>query len=402
MLDQIHLLSNPIRDYAWGSRQALAELTGRPAPAPGPEAELWMGAHPSSPSTVRSGEGEVPLDAWIRRDPSALLGAAVAERFGGELPFLFKVVAPDQALSIQSHPDAAQAREGFARENAAGMPLDDPARSYRDPHHKPELVCALTPFEALCGFRPIGEIQGGVAALGLPSLRQALAALGRDRTRRGLARFFGDVMTRAPEARRELAHEVAEEAARGAGEPRACALVVSLAKQYPGDPGVLAPLLLNQIELAPGEGLFLPAGELHCYLRGTAVEVMANSDNVLRGGLTPKHVDVPELLRTLSFRSGRPPVLRPCERAPGEAVYEAPVAEFHLSVLRPEPGRPVVCEAAHSAEILFCAEGAAEIVDLGRNERTPLARGAAAFVPACAASHRLEGRATVYRVGVPR
>ena len=399
MLDRIRLLNNPIRSYAWGSRSALAELTGRAAPTADPEAELWMGAHPAAPSGVATGEEEVPLDEWIRRDPQATLGPAVAQRFGSELPFLMKVVAPQRALSIQAHPGIAQAREGFARENAAGLALDDPVRNYRDPHHKPELVCALTRFEAMCGFRPIGEIEGGIAALGLPGLRRALEALDRNRTREGLAGFFRAVMTGTAEARAELAHEVAEEAANGAGERRACAWTVSLAKQYPGDPGVLAPFLLNLIELAPGEALFLPAGELHSYLRGTAVEVMANSDNVLRGGLTPKHVDVPELLRTLTFRTGRPPVLLPREAAPGEALYDAPVDEFELAVLRPEPERPIDC-VGKSAAILLCVEGEARVAE-GSHPPLDLGKGRAAFVPAATPAYRISGAAVVYRAGCP-
>ena len=221
-------------------------------------------------------------------------------------------------------------------------------------------------------------------------------------SRAGLARFFADIMTRAPGERSELAQQVAVEAARGSGEPAACERTVWLAEQYPGDPGVLAPFLLNVIELEPGEALFLPAGELHCYLRGMAIEAMANSDNVMRGGLTLKHVDVPELLRTLSFRDTRPAVLRPREVAPGEAVYDTPAPEFRLSVLRPVPERSVACAGEGKAAILLCTEGAAQLVDEAHDERVPLPRGAAAFVPAALSRYRVEGEATVYRAAVPR
>jgi mannose-6-phosphate isomerase len=397
---RILLLQNEIRGYAWGSRTALAELTGRSSPAPGPEAELWMGAHPGAPSKLSPEGAEIGLDAWIRRDPDGVLGAEVARRFDAELPFLLKVVAPDRALSIQAHPDAEQAREGFARENAAGLTLDAPNRNYRDCHHKPEIVCALTPFDAMCGFRPIDEIVAGVGALSLPGLREALAALEADRSRRGLADFFRGVMTRSAEARTALAHQVAEQAARGAGDADTCRCAVWLAEQYPGDPGVLAPFLLNAVRLEPGEALFLPAGELHCYLSGVAMEAMANSDNVLRGGLTPKHMDVPELLRTLSFRDGRPPVLRPRQLAPGLAVYDTPVAEFELAVLRPRPDRPVRCTGRSSVEILFCAEGEAQLLD-DRREVVALPRGAAALVPAAVPTLLVEGDAKLFRAGVP-
>ena len=400
MSGPIHLLRNQIRSYAWGSHTALAELTGRASPTAEPEAELWMGAHPGAPSKLVTGRGELPLGDWIREDPVAVLGSEVSRRFG-ELPFLFKVVAPDRALSIQCHPNAEQAREGFARENAVGLAPDAPNRSYRDPHHKPELVCALTPFDALCGFRPIDEILDGLAALELPALREVLAAFAADRTQRGLARCFRAVMTRSRDERALLADQVAEAAGRGAGEAEACQRAVSLAQEYPGDAGVLAPFLLNPLQLAPGEALFLPAGELHCYLRGMAVELMANSDNVLRGGLTPKHVDVPELLRTLSFRSGRPTLLRPRELAPGNDVYDTSVDEFQLTVLRPRPQRPVSCRDHGSVAILFCAEGSASLAGEGAAPLA-LARGAAALVPASLQGLRVEGDAVVYRAGVPR
>jgi len=400
----VHLLHNTIRDYAWGSRSALAELMGRPAPTPRPEAELWMGAHPGAPSRLRAGDGECGLDAWIARDPARVLGAGVGERFGGELPFLFKVVAPDEALSIQTHPGAAQAREGFERENAAGMAPDAPNRSYRDPHHKPEIVCALTPFEAMCGFRAVPEILEGLGGLALPELEPALASLRQAPDRHGLARFFEGVMTRAPAERSRLARQAAEAAGAAleratGGDTDACRCAVGLAEQYPGDPGVLAPFLLNLLELAPGEALFLPAGELHCYLRGVAVEAMANSDNVLRGGLTPKHVDVPELLRTLTFGTGAPPVLRPREVAPGEGVYDAPVAEFRLSVLHPTSGRSVPRRELGSAEIVLCTAGTARLVEES-GASTALERGSSVFVSA-GGHYVAEGDATLYRVDVP-
>jgi mannose-6-phosphate isomerase len=401
-MDRIRLLRNPIRDYDWGSRTALAELMGRPSPAPHPEAELWMGAHPAAPSEVFEDSGWVSLVEYIRRAPREVLGPEVAAAFGGELPFLFKVLAPERPLSIQTHPDAEQARAGFARENDAGLALDDPRRSYRDPNPKPELICALTRFEALCGFRPLPEILDGVGALRAASLEAALADLRDTPGPEGLARFFGEIMTRPPDERRRIAEEVAEAADRGQGNPAVLRWARELAGQYPGDVGVLGPLLLNHVELAPGQALFLAAGELHSYLCGVGVELMANSDNVLRGGLTPKHVDVPELLKTLSFRPGRPPILEPRPVSAGEAVYETPAHEFVLSVLRPAAGAGVESRNRRCVEILFCAEGQAEVRDAKRTKAMVLPRGAAALVPGVVECYRVEGHATVFRAGVPR
>jgi mannose-6-phosphate isomerase len=404
-MDRIRLLRNPIRDYAWGSRSALAELTGRPAPTPTPEAELWMGAHPAAPSQIRADSGWVSLRGWIRRDPKGVLGAETARRFAGELPFLFKVLAPERALSIQTHPDAQRARAGFERENAAGLGLGDARRSYRDPNPKPELICALTRFRVLCGFRRADEITRGLAALGLASLEPLLAELRSFPERGGLERFFRALMTRGDDERCRLAEAVAEAAARRTrGEPDrvACAWVEELARQHPADVGVLAPLLLNPVELGPGQALYLPAGELHSYLGGVGVELMANSDNVLRGGLTNKHVDVPELLAAISFREGLPPLLEPRAVAEGESVYDAPAREFLLSVLRSSRAAPVSADTRGSVEILLCTEGKAVVRRAAHGDETPLPRGAAALVPAGAGAYRVEGEATLYRAGVPR
>jgi mannose-6-phosphate isomerase len=399
-MDRIRQLRNPIRDYAWGSRTALAELQGRPSPAPQPEAELWIGAHPGAPSEVRCDGEWIPLGEWIRRDPAAVLGEAVMRRFGAELPFLFKVLAPVQALSIQTHPDAEQARAGFERENTAGLALDDPQRNYRDPNPKPELICALTRFEVLCGFRRVGEILAGLEALELPGLAAPLKLLRGSPDRDGLAAFFSGLLTQPLAQRRRVAEQAAEAARDGRGDSGQCALVSRLAEQHPGDPGVLAPLLLHFVALEPGEALFLPAGELHSYLGGVGVELMANSDNVLRGGLTAKHVDVPELLATLSFRQEAPPLLLPRGEAPLEAAYDTPAREFRLSVLRPGADA-YQSPRERSVEILLCSEGEARVHDVAGADTTPLARGEALLVPAAVERYRIEGDAMIYRAGVP-
>jgi len=396
-LQRIRLLRNPIRHYAWGSRTLLADLMGRSSPSDEPEAELWMGSHPAAPSWLEDDAGERTLGDWLADDPAGRLGADVSERFEGELPFLFKVLAPEQALSIQAHPDARQAREGFARENAAGIPLDAPHRLYRDPHPKPELICALEPFHVLCGFRARDEITAGLAALEVPSLDPDLRALASGGPADGLARLLAGLLERDAPERRALAGEVA---AAARSEAAAHVWVRRLAEQHPGDPSVLAPLLLNLLTLEPGQALFLGAGEIHAYLGGLAVELMANSDNVLRGGLTPKHVDVAELLRTLTFREGPPPVLEARPVSPGVARYETPAREFALSRLRPRPGAPVPGSESRGAEILLCVAGAVAVVV---DDEAPVALrpGQAAFVPADARPYRVEGDGEGFRAGVP-
>ena len=214
----------------------------------------------------------------------------MCDRFGNELPFLFKVLAAEVPLSIQAHPNQEQARSGWARENAEGIPLDAPRRNYRDLNHKPELLCALTPFVALKGFRPFDETTRGLDPIARPELAGEPARLGREQSPAALRSLFARLMTLEADEREPLLKRAAAQAARKPADP-AWRWVKSLMERHPGDVGALAPLYHNLVTLAPGQAFFLPAGELHAYLEGTALEIMANSDNVLRGGLTPKHVD---------------------------------------------------------------------------------------------------------------
>jgi mannose-6-phosphate isomerase len=395
------VLGNPIQPYAWGSRTAIAELLGRPSPSPGPEAELWIGAHPKAPSRIVA--PAVPggtLDAAIAGDPVSLLGSEVCERFGNELPFLLKVLAAAAPLSIQAHPNQEQARRGWARENAEGIPLDAPHRNYRDPNHKPELVCALSEFfVTLKGFRPVQDIARRLDAVGGPELRPEVTRAARERGAAALRALFARLLTlEADERAPVLARAAAVAASLRATDP-AWDWVARLLDRYPDDAGVLAPVYLNLVTLAPGQALYLPAGELHAYLEGTALEIMANSDNVLRGGLTPKHVDAPELLATLSFESRAPEVLQPVEVGPGEFVYRTPAREFELGVVevvadrpfRPGPGRGVEILLGLGGEPALAAGASA--VDLGP--------GRGVLVPATTPTYALTGEGRVARARVP-
>jgi mannose-6-phosphate isomerase len=373
-------LRNPVRPYAWGSRTAIAELLGHEVPARHPEAELWMGAHPGDPS-VLAGSGQSLLDALIA-DPAGQLGDQ-ADRWGGRLPFLLKVLAAEEPLSLQAHPSAEQARAGYEREEAAGVPRDAATRSYPDPTPKPELVCALTEFHALAGFRAVADSVRLLEALDVPPLRPYIDLLAGQPDRDGLRALFTTWITLPQPALDELLPHVLDGCVlhvKERGEfDLECRTILELGETYPGDAGVLAALLVNRIVLAPGEALYLPAGNLHAYLRGTAVEILANSDNVLRGGLTPKHVDVPELLRVLDFAGGRMPVVRPVPVSPHLAVYGTTAAEFELSRLE-WAGDTAAVDLPPGPQILFCAAGSAVLTSAG-GELT-LARGEAAWVPA--------------------
>jgi mannose-6-phosphate isomerase len=413
----IELLSCTVMPYAWGSRTAIAELTGRPGPTE-PEAELWMGAHPVAPSRA----GERSLASLIDADPARALGAASVAAFGPRLPFLLKVLAAAEPLSLQAHPTAEQARAGFDDEERRGVPRDAPFRNYKDGSHKPELLCALTRFEALSGFRRATDTLALFDALGVRELEPALAPLRASPDARGLAESFDAVMTMrepapAVEALVAACRARAWETERFSAEQ---ALAVRLAELYPGDVGIVSALFLNLVELAPGEAIYLDAGNLHAYLEGAGVEIMASSDNVLRGGLTKKHVDVPELRRVLDFREGPLPKVTPRALDEHESAYDTPAREFRLSVVRAK-GEPVVRDV-RGPEILLCTEGSATVRRVcageGAGERAgraagagaapseppiELARGASAFVAAETGRYAIaaiSGAATVYRATV--
>jgi mannose-6-phosphate isomerase len=385
---RVQLLDGVVQHYEWGSSTSLPDLLGRPADGR-PWAEIWFGAHPSAPSSL--GCAPVPLDAAIAADPIAALGAEVAARFDGALPFLLKVLAAGAPLSLQSHPSIAQAIDGFDREDTAGIPVDAPHRSFKDRNHKPELICALTPFDALCGFRDPGEtleVLGTIDTPALDGVRASVQAAADGAT--GLDELLRHLLTLDPADAAALTEPVVAACRQPSAAPHADvrALAVQLGERYPGDAGIVTALLLNLVHLQPGEALFLGAGNLHAYLQGTGVEIMANSDNVLRGGLTPKHVDVATLLdiveaRPLPVEVQRPPL------ADGAAVYRAPVPEFSL-VRHEVDGIATVSGPA----ILLCTEG---VVDAAGQT---LDRGAAAWLPSSAGTIELDGRATVFVAGV--
>ncbi|OJT17635.1 mannose-6-phosphate isomerase, class I [Archangium sp. Cb G35] len=392
------LLDNVIQPYAWGSRTAIAELLGQPSPSAACQAELWMGAHPGAPSRVKRPAGGGSLLEVIRASPERELGEQVTRRFGAELPFLFKVLAAETPLSLQTHPSLAQAREGYARENALGVPVSASHRNYKDANHKPELICALTPFDALCGFRSADETLALFDSLGVAALEPLLAPLRASPDAKGVACMFEALMTLPRESRGPLVDAVvaACSAREGKGGHFAAELqwALRLGELYPGDPGVIGALMLNLVRLRPGEAIYLSAGNLHAYLRGVGVEIMANSDNVLRGGCTPKHVDVPELLRVLDFRCG-PIGLVPAATTDGvESVYPTPTDEFRLSRFQLRPGVSARPER-RGPEILLCTEGSARLSSGG--ETLALPRGASVFVSAAEGAYTLEGEGVVYR-----
>jgi mannose-6-phosphate isomerase len=329
----------------------------------------------------------------------ALLGAEVCERFGHELPFLLKVLAAAEPLSIQAHPDQEKARAGWARENAEGIPVDAPHRNYRDPNHKPELVCALSPFTALEGFRAPEDIARRLESVAGPELGREVGRLGRECSPAALRALFTALMTLEEDERAAVLARATEESARRAPADAGWDWVARLLARYPGDVGCLSPLYLNLVTLAPGEALFLPAGELHTYLGGTALEIMANSDNVLRGGLTPKNVDLPALLAILSFDSRPVEVRRGQTGTAGQQVFRTEAREFELTLAVVEPGRPLAPEPGRGVEILLGLEGACVL--RATDAERALRPGQAIFVPAASPGYTVEGEGRLARASVP-
>ncbi len=415
-------LTNVMRDYPWGSATAIAQFLGT-TPGGGPEAELWLGAHPDSPSIAATSQGPVPLDKLIAEHPESILGGEVHAAFGAKLPFLAKLLAADTALSLQVHPTLEGAREGYAREEAAGVPRDAAHRNYKDENHKPEMILALTPFEALCGFRPCAEsaalfraVSAAITAMGSevpPLLRQVEMALNsRMEESQVVRRAFETLTAGGAEtlalvelaARALAAADLGQGAAPSDGRadgtpsgtpsgegllgmaglpanaPAALRTVLDLATQYPGDPGVLVSLLLNRVSLQQGESIYLPAGNIHAYLSGLGLEVMASSDNVLRGGLTGKHVDVPELLSVVNFAPSNVPMVPTRVTDLGQHVWEPPFAEFALQRVEITAGSAPVPVVQNGPLLILAVQGSV-LLDSPRSDMA-LSQGDSVFISA--------------------
>lgn len=361
-------LQGTIQTYAWGSTDFLPALLGQPETGE-QQAELWLGAHPSAPSLV----ADRPLDQLIGEDPEATLGPAVVAEFGPMLPYLLKVLSAAEPLSLQAHPSRAQAEAGFAAEEAAGVDLGAPERTYRDDWPKPEMLCALETTDLLCGFREPRETYDLFERLGVPAAVELVAPL-RDGGASELAEVFAQIM-RLSGAQLSLVGEVARAAGQLGGDGQ---IAAELGARYPEDPGVLAALLMNRMTLQRNEAVFLDAGNLHAYVSGSGVEIMANSNNVLRGGLTSKHVNLGELLKILDFTPGFPALVSCVEERSGAWAYQTPASEFAL--WRLEVSSEVLVPATGTPRVLLVYEGSmsarAATAELG------LARGQSAFLSA--------------------
>ncbi|MFW5801221.1 MAG: mannose-6-phosphate isomerase, class I [Spirochaeta sp.] len=412
-------LVNPVKQYAWGSLDKIARFQHRSHPTQQPEAEVWMGAHPSDSSLVVIHGRKQSLFREMQQDPDYWLGPQVQARYGIQFPYLLKLLAADKALSIQVHPSRIQAERGFAIEERNGVPLNAPHRTYRDANHKPEMMVAQSEFWAMCGFRSLQSIQRlfrplhhyiGKSVEGNKALLELWSTIEKaEADTQGHDRFFRSLMAVTME--QPAAAQTLLEAGRRAArkelrelDPDAADWIEKLYAQFPGDPGALAPLYLNLIRLQPGESLALRAGIPHAYLHGLGIEIMANSDNVIRAGLTVKHIDVPALVETCRCEGMDPNPASPVEILPGVEEYPRAFEEF--SLIRIHPGNKVLHfnrnspAAAIGPRILLAGEGALLRITGSNGEWYDLTGGNSLIIPHHTAEFGIQGSGRGYLASV--
>lgn len=400
----MYRISGVRRHYDWGSYDAIPWLMGEQV-TDDPVAELWFGVHPTGPAPLEADVPHPDLKSLIEADPVAMLGEDVQSRFGDTLPFLMKLIAPARPLSLQVHPSLEQAREGFTKENAAGIPIDAPTRNYRDSNHKPEMVFALTRLEAMCGFRAPRRALEILEGLDAEITKRLTRILHKNPTSSGMKQAFASLISGPHRPDASQVEQVARACqarldSKTSPSPRADTIVGLLQREYPGDPGVITALLLNPVTLRGGETLFIRAGTVHAYLSGLAVEVMASSDNVLRAGLTSKHIDIDEMLHCMDFVSAPPTRLAPEIFGSATEVFYAPVEDFELNVtrIRETHGRQPV--RGRGPRVIVCVDGKVTLHNKD-GQCLPLKCGQAVFVPACDGPIEARGSGTIVQADVP-
>ncbi|PSU61804.1 mannose-6-phosphate isomerase, class I [Photobacterium phosphoreum] len=375
-------MDNVIQDYAWGSVTSIEQLFAMPNLDQKPQAEMWMGAHANGCSVITVNGEAVRLADFIATDPDAIIGAATQAKFA-ELPYLFKVLAAEKALSVQVHPSKHQAEIGYAKEEKTGIARNAANRNYKDPNHKPELVFALTSYQAMNGFREIGEIVALFQRLDLEVISDLVTALAANQTETGLRDFFAAMLSLEGERKDVAVNGLLAFCNENQDQPL-FALLIDLSEQYPGDIGLFVPLMLNVLTLQPGEAMFLSACTPHAYIKGTGLEIMANSDNVLRAGLTPKFMDVPELVANTEFTSmAADTLLLAPTMVAGGLDYIVPVPDFKFSVYKQADD---IALQNTSAEILFAIDAPLTVTHQN-GETLTLEKGQSVFIPAYAKAY---------------
>lgn len=383
-----------VMHYPWGTTDAIPEILGIPTDGR-PHAEYWLGAHALAPSSVENRY----LDAMVAADP-AVVGDLCVKTFGQQLPFLMKLLSAQHALSIQAHPNRMQAEDGYHREEEAGVALDDPTRTYKDPWPKPEILVALSEFRLLLGFRDPLETHALFSALGVGEvLAPVIGPLAHRRGSAGTEEVFLDVLC-IDDGRVELVNQLLAAAVHHVEDPdevgEFARLIVELDEHFPGNPGILAACMMNLVTLRPREAAFIPTGTLHAHLSGTGVEIMANSDNVVRGGLTPKNIAVEELVSVVDFGAISPQALPGVEESPGVWAYDTGSPEFEVWRIESSADRVTRLPAHEAVRIALVTEGVARLSDADGEFEAE--RGQAVFVPATNSPVTVVGDAEVFLV----
>lgn len=334
-MGEIFSLKNQIQNYAWGSREILGRMRGVPVPTEQPEAEVWVGAHPAAPSRATVDGAESPLNELIVENPSRFLRP---DRTSDWFPFLFKILAIDAPLSIQVHPTPEQAIAGFEDEQARGIAIDAPYRNYKDRYSKPETVIALSPMRVLTGVRPVEQLKTLAAAFG--------AAWLAERAELSLKQLLTEIIRLPEETASAAVQHLVDTAAGLLGASNdvvadAAELVRIVDGKYPGDRGLLVAFVMNLVHLAPGESAFTPDGQVHAYVSGTAIELMNPSDNVMRAGLTAKHIDTEELIKVLGEKQDAPVIQRPNPEDGPLGTYAMWDERMSVTRVRIEEGKPL-------------------------------------------------------------
>lgn len=389
-------LINKVQNYSWGTKDYIPELLGKNK-SDEHWAELWMGDHPRGSSTAVLDTGNLPLNQFIPNFSQDVLGDD-AIRFGTKLPFLFKVLSAMSPLSIQAHPDKVMAEEGYLDEDLKKIPLDAFNRNYKDNNHKPEIICALTPFTAMCGFRDAEEIEANFLKLNSNVFVEKLQGSNINIKGKWNKSFFSALMLLEKKFLSSLIDSALVWAA--SNNSIEAELILKFAGFYNTDPGILAPLFLNIFKLKPGEALYQGPGELHAYVEGTGIELMSNSDNVLRGGLTPKYVDVQELLKVLNFDPSGKNIILPLQKEYGIFEYPTPSDEFILKYIKIDHKKSVKISNRSSVEIILCISG--DTVLRVKDETIGLKKGESLLIPFSVDSYTIAGAGEIYSAGIPR
>ncbi|MCL1837717.1 MAG: mannose-6-phosphate isomerase, class I [Propionibacteriaceae bacterium] len=386
-------LNGSVQRYPWGTTDAIFKLLGQASDGE-PLAEYWLGAHVCAPASTPEGN----LDVLIEQHPQ-WLGTASRETFGSQLPFLLKILSAAQPLSLQVHPDREQARSGFARENAAGIPIDAPERIYCDDWPKPEILIALDTFETLCGFRDPKKTAALISGLGIADeLSSIIRPLVERKGDAGLAQVFLDILSLEGERNHivDVCAAAAMNHAKDEGSVGDLArTIIELDDVFGKDRGILAAILLNKVTLAPGEAVYVAPGQMHSHLRGTGIEVMASSDNVIRGGLTRKHIDAQELINVADFTSTKTKMLRPAQKRSGVSHYKTPNPEFDVWKVQVSPERGEIrLPGKRSARIILAISGDLRIASQGAELN--LVKGQAAFLYADEVDANVSGSGVLF------